>query len=299
MLVTCLPARRGDHLESQLDFMTGFLRFVFLIFLLVQLVQFDKFEEIIPQAYAQEFNAGIAKTHNVTEKEAIDGDIVSIATVSGIFNLSRTSYDEKIFGVIVMNPILVYRTPSENTPIIRQGEVMVNVTTLNGPIASGNFITSSAIPGKGQKATDPTGAVLGMALDKFDDSDGTKIDFGGKKYSSGKIKVAVAIQSPAVVKPKGGIMGTLESFSFVLFKSLQQSAGSDRLIRYIIAGLIASLTVLVNFESFGKNITKGIEAIGRNPLAKVSIQSMILMNIILIAVVSIGGVILSLAIISF
>lgn len=39
----------------------------------------------------------------------------------------------------------------------------MKVTTINGDIASGDFITTSDIPGVGMKATEP-GRVIGKAL---------------------------------------------------------------------------------------------------------------------------------------
>jgi len=45
-------------------------------------------------------------------------------------------------------------------------------------------------------------------------------------------------------------------------------------------------------------VTKGIESIGRNPLAKTTIQTMIIINVVLIGLVSLGGIILSLTILA-
>lgn len=250
-------------------------------------------------ASAAEYSMGVARTYVVNDKAAIDGDIVSISQEPNTMILSQTNYDQKVFGVIVMNPLMVYRTLKTNIPIVREGETLVNVTNFNGDITPGNFITTSEIAGKGQKATDATGAILGIALEGFKKEQGTEIEYNKKKYSTGPIKVALGIQTPAILRTRGGMFGTLEALSLTFLRNVQQNAASDKLIRYIIAGIVASLTIIINFQSFGKNISKGIESIGRNPLARVYIQSMIILNIILIAVTSIGGVILSLAIISF
>lgn len=248
---------------------------------------------------AAEYSMGVARTYIINDKSAINGDIVSISRESNTMILSQTNYDMKVFGVIVMYPILVYRTAKDNIPVVREGETLVNVSNFNGDIDPGNFITTSEIAGKGQKATDATGAILGIALEGFKKEQGTEVEYNNKKYYWGPIKVALGIQTPAVLRTRGGVFGTLEALSLTFLKNVQQNAASDKLIRYIIAGIVAALTIIVNFQSFGKNISIGIESIGRNPLARVYIQSMIILNIILIAVTSIGGVILSLAIISF
>lgn len=256
---------------------------------------------IPPPALAQEFNVGIAKTQQVVDEEAQDGDIVALSDKAGQLVRSARAYDEKMYGVIVLNPLLVYKDQIRETdiPVLRQGEVLLNVTTINGPIAPGDYLTTSVIAGKGQKASDPTGSIIGIAIGSFEEKDGTVFSFQGTKYFAGKVKAGLGIQTPAIAKTRGGVIGVLESVLVAFLSNVRQSAGSDRLMRYLIAGLVATITIVINFNHFGKNISGGIESVGRNPLSRAAVQSMILLNIMLIAAVSIGGVILSLAIISF
>lgn len=56
-------------------------------------------------------------------------------------------------------------------PVALVGRVPVNVTNENGPIAVGDFVTTSSTAGKGMKATE-AGRVIGMALASFDGTDG-------------------------------------------------------------------------------------------------------------------------------
>ena len=248
---------------------------------------------------AAESNLNIASTYQLIDTEYSDGDIVSIATESGKLSLSKLGYDEKMFGVIDLSPIMVYRV-EEGVPVVRAGEVFVNVTNLNGLVVVGDYVTSSEISGKGQKAPDLVGYMLGRSLETFNEKEASSIDYEGKKLLLGKVKVAVGIgpASPVQLKVSGGLFGTLKQLATSFLYNIQTSKQTERIIRYIIAAIVALVTIYINFRSFGRNITKGIESIGRNPLAKVPIQSMIIVNIILIAVVSLGGILLSLAIIS-
>lgn len=249
---------------------------------------------------AQITNLGIANTYTVVDKEKEDGDIVSLAAFENQLTLSRKDYDEKMFGVIVESPILVFRTTEYDTPVLRWGEAAVNITTLNGPIATGDYITSSPVPGKGQKATEISGYILGTALSSFEEKDGTPLEVSGKRVSAGKVKVAIGIgpASPVIARAGGGIFGALARVAGSFFFSIKYSKQTERIVRYFLAGLVAMSTILINFNSFGRNITKGIESIGRNPLAKIYIQTMIVFNMVLIAIISLGGILLSLAIIS-
>lgn len=253
-----------------------------------------------PSVYSQFGGFGVATTHTVEEKTTEDGDIVSLSSETGNLRLSTLGYDEKMFGVIVLSPAVVLRTIGLNTPIVRSGEVRVNVTTLNGSIGIGDYVTSSPIPGKGQKATDFTGYILGIALEPFGQTDGTLVDFEGQEVAQGKVLVAVGISAstPFIKKVSGGFLGSLRYTGELFLYMFTATRQSERIMRYILAVLVALVSLYLSFRSFGHNVTKGIESIGRNPLAKGSIQTMIMVNVILIAVVSLGGILLSLIIIS-
>lgn len=250
--------------------------------------------------FAQFGGFGVATTHTVENDTAQNGDIVSLSSETGNLLLTTQEYDEKMFGVITLSPAVVLRTVGLNTPIVRSGEVQVNVTTLNGSIGIGDYVTSSAIPGKGQRASELTGYVLGVALQSFTPADGTLIDFEGKEVAQGSILVAVGISpsTPFIRKVSGGFLGGLQYGGELFFYLLTTTKQSERIVRYILAVLVAITSLYISFRSFGHNVAKGIESIGRNPLAKGSIQTMIIVNVVLIAVVSLGGIALSLIIIS-
>lgn len=85
---------------------------------------------------------------------------------------SSQAYQNNIIGIVSTQPNEVYAddlfTASENPrPVALVGRVPVKVTTENGPIQPGDYLTSSALhPGKAMKATKP-GMVLGQALSAF------------------------------------------------------------------------------------------------------------------------------------
>lgn len=241
----------------------------------------------------------IAQTLIIDDPDAVDGDIMTLTDKDETITRSSVSYDERMHGVLVATPVMVYRT-SDAIPVTRSGNVFVNVTTLAGPIKPGDYVTSSEITGKGMKATELTGYMVGVALTSFDGTGGQSITHDGQSLTLGRVKVAVGIgpASPAIIRATGGIMGTLRQIITAFIYNIRTSKQFERIIRYIIAALVAIATIYINFRTFGRNVTKGIEAIGRNPLAKVPIQSMIIVNVALIGVVSIGGILLALAILS-
>lgn len=249
-------------------------------------------------AMAEIRTLNIAVTHPISDT-AKPGDIVSLTGKDGLLEPSVETYDQKMFGVVVDSPAFVIRT-LDTYPVARSGTAYVNVTTLGGPIEIGDFITSSPVKGKGQKADNTGGYMLGVALETFDEKKGKEETYEKETIYSGQIKVEVGIgpASPTLMKAAGGLFGTFQQLVTALLYNIRTSKQVEKIIRYIMAALVAIIVVYINFNTFGKNITKGIEAIGRNPLAKMSIQSMIIANVVLIALISIGGIILSLAILS-
>ncbi|OGG11427.1 hypothetical protein A2Z00_05585 [Candidatus Gottesmanbacteria bacterium RBG_13_45_10] len=242
----------------------------------------------------------IARTLTIGDKDAVNGDIVTLDIKTGSLVRTKVVSDPLMYGVLASDSMMVYRT-LPTLPVTRQGDVFVNVTTLNGPITIGDFVTGSPIAGKGQKAEGVAGYMLGVALGNFDGKNATdSATYQDKKYPMGKVKVTVGIgpASPVLTKAAGGILGTLKQLATAIMFNISTSKQAERIIRYILAVLIAIVIIYVSYRTFGRNITKGIEAIGRNPLAKGSIQAMIMLNVILLIVSIIAGVILSLVIIS-
>jgi hypothetical protein len=241
----------------------------------------------------------IANTVTIADTEAIDGDVMSLDKDANLTR-SATISDDKMYGVLVAEPQIVYRT-NDAIPVVRNGTAFVNVTTAGGEIVIGDYITTSSLAGKAMKAPDTSGYMLGAALAPFDGKEGgTAVTVDGKPALQGEVLVAIGIgpSSPILFKAGGGIMGTVKQIVNAVMYNIGTSKQFERLSRIILAALIALLVIYISFRTFGKNVTKGIEAIGRNPLAKNSIQAMIIMNVILILVVSVGGIILALVIVS-
>jgi hypothetical protein len=249
------------------------------------------------QDEAPEFN--IAMTFQIDDKDAVDGDIMSLSEEKSTLTRSKKTGDEKMYGVLVLHPQMVYRTRPD-IPLARSGTAMVNVTTLGGPILVGDFITSSPLAGKGQKTRELSGYMIGVALANFGENDGTSLTAEGKTVRSGQILAAIGIgpASPVLIRAAGGVMGIIRQIVNAVFYNIGASKQLEKLLRLILAALVALLVIWISYRAFGRNITKGIEAIGRNPLARASIQAMIILNVILILIVSIGGIILALLIIS-
>lgn len=242
---------------------------------------------ITSQVAAQTTGVDVAFTRQVDDPDAITGDIVEIRE-GGLTRVS-TPYSTKIYGVIQTDSLLIFRKVASNSaqPIARVGIIAVNVTTLSGDIKSGDYITSSSIAGKGQKAIRP-GYVIGMALEDFKTEGAETIEFEGKQLSSGSVLVALKPEFAGVNAGSSGRL--LDQLSSQVFKNFDDSESFGRLLRYFIGGLVILVGLLVGFIIFARSIPKSIEAIGRNPLAKSQIQISIMLNILMVVVTALLGI---------
>lgn len=247
--------------------------------------------------YAQTPGIEVTSIYTIADKDATEGDIlVAVAGDKGLSRATKT-FDNKMFGVLQENLLLVYRDKdvTDGKPVIRSGVATVNVTTLGGPIKYGDFITSSPIVGKGEKASQ-SGYVLGVALADFDGKDAPQIDGPAGKVGSGKISVAIRVEYAELTNPRfaGELFGFVGS-SFL--ENVRDPKQLGFIVRYIAAGLVLLLAFTFAFLTFSRSIGKSVEALGRNPLAKSAIQLSMIINIGLLVVTGIIGIVAALLII--
>ena len=135
----------------------------------------------------------------------------------------------------------------------------------------------------GQKATIP-GFVLGKALADYSDTS-----------QDGIIPVLVGIgvfaQNPNVSGLLGQIMNSLSI-------GLASTENFPLMLRYVSAALIGIVTFVLSSLSFIRFMRSGLEAIGRNPLARSTIVVGMIVNGAIVAVLAIAGLGIAVAIIA-
>jgi hypothetical protein len=231
-------------------------------------------------SFGQELRSGqIASNVEVNDSEAQTGDIL---TKSGDKLVRATkAYDSSLFGVVVEDPSVVLNKETAGTlPVISYGETLVRVNDKSGEIRQGDFITSSSDAGSGQKAID-SGYILGKALEDLEGQEGI-------------IGVFVNIQYRNVEgRPTFGRI-----FSFLL-TSLERPENLPEVLRYLFALIVGGGAFFLGFLSFVRSLRTGVEAVGRNPMARTSIQVAMLVNLIGITILTAAGVGLALFIIFY
>lgn len=241
--------------------------------------------------HAQLDTSSIAKTYVISGTAPVSGDIVSFDRSTQVFQLARTVADPDTFGVVVTDPQVVLRVDNGGVPIVNSGEVNVNVTTANGPIHAGDYLTTSLIPGKGQKAAEDATVIIGTAIDSFPQSvtaTGTSTVYVG------------SIRALLTIGPRPVVSSETTPAASTLIDSISNTAGVppklSTLLKYLLAAIITIGTIYIAFRNFGANMKDSILSIGRNPLARASIQSMVVINTLLIVLVSAAGLFVGFAV---
>lgn len=276
--------------------------FVYVFLLMLSLIFFSA-----QSAGAQSYiDSAVAALFSV-EGQFSDGDIISFDPSTQLYVSATTENDEHTFGVVVIDPTL-FLSEGQNatgTPVVRFGEVMVNVSDIAGPINIGDLISSSVIPGVGEKIDKyKPGYMLGMALKALATSTQSQTaTVDGKTVYLGKIPVALRIGAytpPASlllgIGDGSGAGGPLKEGQIAIEKG-DAVFTVDRITRYILAGLIAMTVLYIAFRSFRGYMTQSIISVGRNPLAKASILSMVFLNSVLIIIVSVIALVIGAVII--
>ncbi|MFH0936717.1 MAG: hypothetical protein V1808_00265 [Candidatus Daviesbacteria bacterium] len=216
----------------------------------------------------------VTAVYSVADSKTEDGDIV-IMTDKGVTRASQ-SFSPLLFGILQPKALLVYReSDTTKQPVTRSGVAEVNVTTYNGPIKPGDFITSSQIPGKGQKAT-YSGYVIGVALTSLNEGEGQKFDYVNaqnpklnKQVLLGKVKVALKFEYAEIAG--GRFSKLLGPLSAIFSATVQDPDRFIIVVKYFIAGIVVFLGFVISFFASTRTLPKAAEAVGRNPLAKGSI----------------------------
>jgi hypothetical protein len=238
------------------------------------------FATFSPKAFAQNPPSlgGVAVNIKISEENVGEGDIISI-TKDG-FKKSIASYDPQTYGVVVAAPILSVEARSDSTrAVVSSGEVKVKVSAVNGEIKVGDFIATGEEAGIGVKAT-TDGYAIGKALEDYTDTSkpgliSVLVDIG---YFSGSLGA--------------GALSPLDK----LIDLISDPARFPTILRYTMATLLGLITILVSAFAFIRFMTTGIEAIGRNPIAKKTILGGMILAGIVICVVAVAGIAAALAI---
>lgn len=128
-------------------------------------------------------NADAAEDFTVDNAVAVTPGSVVVIDSENRLRCSDRPYDTRVAGVVSgdghYQPAIVLDRQAhmlDRLPVALAGKVFVRVDATEHPIAAGDLLTTSTLPGHAMRVTDPTrapGAVIGKALGSLSDSVGT------------------------------------------------------------------------------------------------------------------------------
>ncbi|MBD3282062.1 MAG: hypothetical protein GF387_00395, partial [Candidatus Portnoybacteria bacterium] len=138
--------------------------------------EYPDLAEFMPLASSSEttFEPGDVITAREPTQQEIDREI----TTEPFIGIKATaSYDQNVLGIISYPdvPALGDKLGDNYLPVALAGRVPVKVSSENGKIEVGDYLTTSTKPGVAMKATEP-GSVIGKALESYDNPDQSKTD---------------------------------------------------------------------------------------------------------------------------
>lgn len=204
-----------------------------------------------------------------------EGYLVSFT--DGKYDLSKQSYDSNFSGVVTTKPSVVFEADdrTENSfPITSEGSVLVYILNINGTIKKGDLITTSEVPGIGMKA-DRSGFVIGIAEEDAPTSNNPNEAF--------PIRASLSVRY--VSDPTSARTSVFDIYSLTAVATYQDPI---LVVKYLVASFTMILTLIAAFWYFGRVAQKGIEALGRNPLAAGSIRFNIALNL-LVTIIIVGA----------
>ncbi len=204
-------------------------------------------------------------------KNVKDGSVVSSSEKGAI--LSIIPYDSQVLGIVSRDAAIQISTNDDkNTlPVISNGSVYVLVSSQQGNIQKGDYLTTSTIPGVAVKAT-KSGYVLGTAMED---------------YSSNNPNLIAVDLNLHYFNTKPTLAGSLtDIFKLAL---LPNTTSLNPLFKDIVAAIVVIASLVLAFMTFGRTAAKGVEALGRNPAASKIIHLGIIFNVGIVAVIVLGG----------
>jgi hypothetical protein len=182
-------------------------------------------------------------------------------------------------------------TASDQVYVATFGRYDVLVSTQNGSIAEGDYVTISSLGGVGMKASTAQQLVIGKALKGFDGRSDVesrttlKTSNGDKEVRIGRISVEVSVAHNPLFEQDNqpGVPSFLSKVAGVV---TDQPVAAFRI--YASLAVFVVMTILSGSILFA-GVRSGMVAVGRNPLAKHSVvRSLIQVTIMSLIVFVIG-----------
>lgn len=193
---------------------------------------------------------------------------VAVSTKADLANMYGVTVDRSKLSLTVSNSGV-----KNEVYVATSGTYDVLVSTQNGPIAAGDYVTLSAINGVAMKANDDTTTVFGRAALKFDGKSDTMSKATLKAKDGKQTPVAIGLipvsidvkRNPNEKSTKANLPAMLQRIGEAI---AEKPIGP---LRLYLSVTITAVTVFTATVILYSGIRNSLIAIGRNPLTKKTI----------------------------
>lgn len=182
--------------------------------------------------------ADLAEVYFTNDPSVKPGDVMMFdsSLESGV-KKSQKAYDSQVLGIVSTNPALTIGDSGKSglpVPVALSGRVPVKVSTENGSIQPGDYLTSSSIPGVAMRAT-KAGPVVGQAMTSYEGQGiGAVLVFVKTSYFNGrKFELASSVMSP---ESKKGV-AILSQLKNITITPIDENIVSEIVADRVVAGL--------------------------------------------------------------
>ena len=180
------------------------------------------------------------------------GEVVSIDVVNSQYVVKSTvPNDNMAIGIVSTTPGYTLGINNPGYPIALAGRVPVDVTNEGGPIAPGDYLTSSSTPGFAMKAT-PGDKTIGQALEAFNGTRGQIIMFVNVAPGNQSQQLQTA-QTPSQTN---GNFASLNVSGPSTLSDLKVT-GAATVNNLTVTGLATVATITINGHIVGNDDTRG------------------------------------------
>lgn len=206
------------------------------------------------------------------------------------YHLAATPYDANLAGVAALTPAVAWSNvgSSGTVPLVKSGTAAALVSSANGNIAPGDWLTSSETPGVAIKATQ-AGMMIGRARQAYESDDGSQVV---------PITIVVDRQFAVPDQQVSGLPRSFGEFGNLLATGTQiaTSGVAHISIRFLLAVLVLVVSLTFAYWIYARSTTNTITALGRNPLARVSILASTATSLGIATIIVVVGIVLALII---
>ena len=237
--------------------------------------------------YANQINTGgtdVAENYSDPSNTIEPGDLVALIDDGSIRHIEKASPSNasRLFGVAATSPGMLLSGISESgisdlinpKAIALSGRIPTKVSTENGNIAVGDYLTVSSTIGVAMRATGPS-MVIGRALQGYSGVGVAKIEVMAQSFYFAGASVVDALQNGAVVNltVTGGINGSSLQVISSITETLEVSAGAEIWTLHVSGS--ASFEGVVDIAS-NLNVGGTLKVVGMSNFQSITVEGKII-----------------------